>query len=149
MELNSSSFVYKSFTKERFNSILDSLLSKYNHMNTGFVVYTNLLGKIAMDISFERSWFNFPNTYIERVRKGKYSAVIHLVSKSGLLKAYYNYKNDNFEVKDGTKLLFISNSIGACTFQSLGFDVTFKDNNKKYPIKELKEEDLEWKLTIE
>ena len=136
--MNSSSFKSEPLSEKIVDAALNKVFGNYTSMNTGFIVYVGKLGQIALDIDMQRAFCNFPETYMESVRKGKYSAIVHLVNKSGLLKAYYNYKNDNFEVKKGTKLLFISNSIGACTFEKLGFEVTFKTSNKKISYKRIK-----------
>jgi len=144
--LNSSSFKYEILTREKIKSTIKEIFSSYTPLASNFICYVGLLGKIALDIDIQRAFCNFPKTYMESVNKGKYLAVIHLISKSGSLKAYYNLRNNNFEVKNGTKLLFISNSVGACTFEKLGFKVTYKTSGKKYPIKEIKKEHLEWEV---
>lgn len=148
MELNSSTFKYETFTKKRFRSVLDDIIHNYTSLNNGFVVYVGKLGQISLDIEMMRCWYNFPETYIESVNKGKYAAIIHLDKKPGLYKAYYNAIKNNFDIKKGTQLLYTCKSVSPQTFEKLGFEISFKTSNKKYPIKELKEENLEWEIKI-
>lgn len=115
-------------------------------MNTGFVIYVGKLGQIALDIGLMRAWYDFPETYMESVNKGKYAAVIHLDKKHGLYKAYYNARKNNFDIKKGTVLLYTCFSVSPQTFQNLGFKVTLKTSNKVYNPIPLK--DLNWEVNV-
>lgn len=148
MELNSSTFKYTTLSKKVINDTIKKVFGNYNHMDTGFVVYVGKLGQIALDIDFMRAWYNFPETYMESINKGKYAAVIHLDKKHGLYKAYYNARKNNFDIKKGTVLLYTCFSVSPQTFEKLGFKVTLKTSNKKYPIKKLKENELTWEINI-
>lgn len=98
-------FIYKKLSLEIINNTIDKVFSKQKERENSFVIYTGLLGYITSEIYFYSAFIsNFPNVVIQPVRRGKYSVVISVYSKSGLYKCYVDNLS-RVQVKKGTVLL--------------------------------------------
>jgi len=90
-------------------------------------ILTNWIGVVLFDLNMLGMTISLPNFYVEIIKKGNYSYVIHIGKRSDLIKAYVNKKHE-FEVKKGTRLLFTTQKLDKSIFDKI------KEYNEKQKI---------------
>jgi len=115
-QIQSNSYSYNKLTKELLEDVINNIFNNKIKQNNYFSIFTDILGYTSFDISFIK---NAPKTYISRIKRSKYHFVVSIESKQSLIKSYYNIKNNSFDMKKGTVLLFTFNSFDKSIFDRI------------------------------